>query len=217
MSQVCSQRLKKELADMETVDPILKDEIQVQMKEHSMTDLIGTIKGPPGTPYEGGRFKVTIKIPVTYPFDPPAVRFTTKVWHPNISSASGCICLDVLSHNWSSAMTIKSTLLSLQSLLQNPVPSDPIDAVVARTMKRSHKKYNQIAKYWTQSFATEDGSISADLQQLEAKVDLTVNRSGNSREAVIVDLSNKGFPGVRGLSPVVEKRSGRKRGGPSTS
>lgn len=29
--------------------------------------------GPPDTPYEGGRFQLEIKIPETYPFNPPLV------------------------------------------------------------------------------------------------------------------------------------------------
>ena len=43
------------------------------------------ISGPPDTPYEGGIFLIDIKIPETYPFNPPKMRFITKIWHPNIS------------------------------------------------------------------------------------------------------------------------------------
>uniref|UniRef100_A0A4W5JI51 Ubiquitin conjugating enzyme E2 K n=1 Tax=Hucho hucho TaxID=62062 RepID=A0A4W5JI51_9TELE len=35
------------------------------------TELRGEIAGPPDTPYEGGRFQLEIKIPETYPFNPP--------------------------------------------------------------------------------------------------------------------------------------------------
>ena len=44
-----------------------------------LTELAGTIAGPPDTPYEGGTYKLEIKIPETYPFNPPRVRFITKV------------------------------------------------------------------------------------------------------------------------------------------
>ncbi len=55
--------------------------------------LIGTIPGPEGTPYEGGVFDVDILIPKGYPFEPPKMKFITRIWHPNISSQTGAICL----------------------------------------------------------------------------------------------------------------------------
>ena len=54
---------------------------------------------------------------------PPARR------HPNVSSASGAICLDVLKEAWSPALTLKTALLSVQALLASPEPDDPQDAV----------------------------------------------------------------------------------------
>ena len=55
--------------------------------------LKGTIQGPQGTPYEGGVFEIDIDIPKQYPFEPPKMKFSTKIWHPNISSQTGAICL----------------------------------------------------------------------------------------------------------------------------
>lgn len=69
------------------------------------------------TPYENGTFLLEIHVPETYPFNPPKVRFITRIWHPNISSVTGAICLDILKDNWAAAMTLRTVLLSLQALL----------------------------------------------------------------------------------------------------
>ena len=55
--------------------------LQLSLVADDLTELAGTILGPPDTPYEGGTYKLEIKIPDTYPFNPPRVRFITKVLH----------------------------------------------------------------------------------------------------------------------------------------
>mmetsp|Transcript_59033 Transcript_59033/g.120955 ORF Transcript_59033/g.120955 Transcript_59033/m.120955 type:complete len:192 (-) Transcript_59033:126-701(-) len=113
----------------------------------------GTIHGPSGTPYDGGTFTIDIKLTPSYPFEPPKMTFDTKIWHPNVSSQTGAICLDILKKEWSPALTIKTALLSVQALLAAPEPDDPQDAVVAGEYKRSIEKFNQTAKLWTEQYA----------------------------------------------------------------
>jgi len=110
---------------------------------------IGRLKGPEDTPYAGGIFTVDILIPDQYPFAPPKVTFNTRVWHPNVSSQTGAICLDILKDQWSPAMTIRTVLLSLQALLCTPEPDDPQDAVVAKQYKTDRKAWTEQAKEWT--------------------------------------------------------------------
>jgi ubiquitin-conjugating enzyme (huntingtin interacting protein 2) len=102
------------------------------ISDGNLRELKGTIKGPMGTCYEGGVFEIDIQIPKQYPFEPPKMKFTTKIWHPNISSQTGAICLDILKDQWSPALTIKTALLSLQALMCSPEPGDPQDAEVAK-------------------------------------------------------------------------------------
>ena len=81
------------------------------------------------------------------------MKFITKVYHPNVSSASGAICLDILKDAWSPVLTLKSTLISLQSLLCSPEPNDPQDAEVAKHYMTSRASFEDTARYWTHVYA----------------------------------------------------------------
>jgi len=48
------------------------------------------LEGPKGTPYEGGKFRVSFELPFDYPFKQPYnFRFKTKVYHPMVCNKSG--------------------------------------------------------------------------------------------------------------------------------
>lgn len=60
---------------------------------------------------------------------------------------------DILKDQWSPALTIKTALLSLQALMCSPEPGDPQDAEVAKMYKTDRKKFEETAKFWTDSYA----------------------------------------------------------------
>lgn len=70
--------------------------------------LICSIQGD--SPFQGGVFFLSIHFPTDYPFKPPKVNFTTRIYHPNINS-NGSICLDILRDQWSPALTISKGAL----------------------------------------------------------------------------------------------------------
>ena len=88
------KRIQKELKDFIKDPPVgLSAALEDEKNQRKWK---ATIDGPEGSPYEGGKFILTITFPEEYPFKPPQVRFVTKIYHSNISS-SGSICLDILS------------------------------------------------------------------------------------------------------------------------
>lgn len=148
--------------------------ISLDLIDNSPFHLRGSFPGPEDTPYQGGHFEVVsifhrsqpdrnqdrtdeapqdIVIPDAYPFQPVKMKFITKVYHPNVSSASGAICLDILKDAWSPVLTLKSTLISLQSLLCSPEPNDPQDAEVAKHYTTSKGSFEETARYWTHIYA----------------------------------------------------------------
>ena len=109
--------------------------------------------GPEDSPYAGGVFFLNIHFPPDYPFKPPKVSFTTKIYHPNINS-NGSICLDILKDQWSPALTISKVLLSISSLLTYPNPDDPLVPEIATIYKSDRDRYNATAREWTGRYAT---------------------------------------------------------------
>ncbi|XP_074561756.1 ubiquitin-conjugating enzyme E2 27-like [Curcuma longa] len=160
-------RVQKELVECNRDESISGVSISLADGGTDLSHLRGTISGPVDTPYEGGNFVIDIRLTSGYPFEPPKMQFITKVWHPNISSQNGAICLDILKDQWSPALTLKTALLSLQALLSAPAPDDPQDAVVAKQYLREYNTFLATARYWTEAFAKgSSAGIEEKVQKL---------------------------------------------------
>jgi len=80
-----SSRISQDFASLKK---LLKDGTIAQLKpfnpkQKSIDHLAVTLKGPKGTAFQGGLFRMVIKYPPTYPRHPPFVRLHTPIWHPN--------------------------------------------------------------------------------------------------------------------------------------
>ncbi|KAI6778582.1 Ubiquitin-conjugating enzyme E2-like protein [Emericellopsis cladophorae] len=147
------RRVAKELKDIQS-DPAAG--ISVELSDPSgasMEYLHGHIFGPPKTPYEGGKFELLITMPNEYPFKPPQITFKTKIWHPNVSSMTGAICLDILRDNWSPVQTIKSAMMSIRLLLEVPNTDDPQDHEVSSQAVKSPALFARHAQEWSIKYA----------------------------------------------------------------
>merc|ERR1711976_83500 len=104
------------------------------------------IPGARDTPYEYGLFELEIKIGEKYPMKHPECKFVTPIYHPNVSLSDGCICVDILGSAWSPANSIKALLISLQLLMQDPEPNDPMESGIAREYKENREEFNENCK-----------------------------------------------------------------------
>ena len=156
-------RIKKEYQDLQKEK---NSNVQVKLVNNDIRHWKGRIKGPIDTCYQGGIFDVDIIIPNEYPFKPPKMKFDTKIWHPNISSVTGAICLDILKNEWTPALTIRTALISLQALMCEPVPNDPQDAVVAKQYMSDIKLFNQTAKHWVEEYANPERNLQKKIKEI---------------------------------------------------
>ncbi|KAG5363808.1 Ubiquitin-conjugating enzyme E2 1 [Yarrowia sp. B02] len=177
-------RARRVAREMEDVRSDQDAGITIQaLNDADISHLKGTFHGPPGTPYQGGTFVVDIQIPNDYPFKPPRMKFDTRIYHPNISSQTGAICLDILKDAWSPVFTLKSSLISLQSLLQSAEPNDPQDAEVAKIYLTDKAAFERTAAEWTARYA--GGAAGGDQDE--------ISRLGLDR-ASVEGFAGMGFP-----------------------
>ncbi|XP_072930700.1 ubiquitin-conjugating enzyme E2-22 kDa isoform X3 [Epargyreus clarus] len=179
MANIAAKRIKREFKEVmkseEAEDLVAGGSIKLELVDESWTELQGQIAGPPDTPYEGGTFLLEIKVPETYPFNPPKIRFMTKIWHPNVSSVTGAICLDILKDQWAAALTLRTVLLSIQALLSAAEPNDPQDAVVAKQYRDNIHLFNMTARHWTNVYAGGPMSIWEFNQKVQRLLDMGVD------------------------------------------
>ncbi|CAG9571100.1 unnamed protein product [Danaus chrysippus] len=156
MSTARTVRLSREIKNMKekpvwgiTCHPLKEDVYDVlQVK----------MAGPRGSPYEKGLFELIINIPDKYPFEPPQVKFVTPVYHPNIDKG-GRICMNMLkmptreTEGWLPTITIETLLISIQTLLANPNPDDPLMMEIAMEYKSDIDKFKENASKHTEQYA----------------------------------------------------------------
>ena len=111
--------------------------------------------GPQDTLWNEQMYEGKITYPTNYPFSPPEVKFTTKMFHPNIYE-SGIVCISILHEGvdstgyenddmrWTPAQNIQTIMRSIQLLFHEPNCDSPanIDAsVMFRDNKEGMAKY----------------------------------------------------------------------------
>jgi len=152
------KRIGKELGDLTTSPPagitvVLAD-------ESNLFNWKVTMEGPAGSPYAGYLFTLTLILPTNYPFKPPTVTFTTKVYHPNISNDSppnsGTMCLGMLRDTeWKPSTKIIAVLEFARQLLKEPNPDDAVEAKIADQYRADKNAYEKEAREWCKRYASQ--------------------------------------------------------------
>lgn len=150
------KRITKELGDLTKSPPA---GISVALADESnLLIWKAVMDGPAGSPYATGTFCLTLTLPPTYPFKPPTVTFTTKIYHPNVSNDSppntGTMCLGMLKDSeWKPATKMSAVLEFARQLLKEPNPDDAVEAKIADQYKTDRASYEKEARDWTKRYA----------------------------------------------------------------
>ncbi|OAX37379.1 hypothetical protein K503DRAFT_742870 [Rhizopogon vinicolor AM-OR11-026] len=144
------RRLMREITELKNNPP---EGIRVVTSEENMLELTGIVEGPEQTPYAGGYFRVRFQFTHEFPAAPPKCWFTTKIFHPNVSSA-GEICVNTLKKDWQASYGIAYILVTIKCLLIYPNPESALDEEAGKLLLEDYDAYFSRAKLITSVHAT---------------------------------------------------------------
>ncbi|CAL5995992.1 Ubiquitin-conjugating_enzyme E2 [Hexamita inflata] len=102
--------------------------------------------------YYGKKYQIQIRVPSDYPFKPPKCRFTTSIFHPNIKTDTGEICLNIINdeeNEWTPANTLQQVAFGLQSLINGPNCDSPLNLDAGSIFRRGDLRcYRSLINYF---------------------------------------------------------------------
>lgn len=146
------KRLTRELTDLQK-EPC---EATLHLGPPDESDLYtweAVLKGPrdPASPYCGGLWLLSVKIPENYPNAPPNVRFITPICHPNVHFETGEICLTLLTgEHWTPTYRVSTTMGAIQQLLSSPGLDSPLNVDISN-LYNEHDEVGAegLIRFWT--------------------------------------------------------------------
>ena len=150
MSGSVSKRLEMELNAMRNSSQIIFRSIElVDGNIFEWQGLIATDQPP----FNEGFFLINISFPPTYPFAPPTITFSTKIYHPNISE-TGEVSLQVIDpSNWKPATKPIQIVQYLVTLINHPEVKHSLRADLAEQYVKNKKQFLKDAKAHTVTHA----------------------------------------------------------------
>jgi len=125
---------------------------QLYPDEKNLHNWDGDIRGPVGTPFQDGLFKVNCEISSSYPVSPPIIKFKTKIFHPNIHPNTGEICLDILKNQWTPAWTLLYVFKAILVLLSSPEPNSPLNCDAGNLLRiKDHRGFSSLAHMYSKN------------------------------------------------------------------
>ena len=92
--------------------------------------------------YKSGVFNFTFAINDNFPHDPPKVKCTQKIYHPNID-LEGNVCLNILREDWKPVLNLNAVIVGMQFLFLEPNASDPLNKEAAEELRANRESFKR--------------------------------------------------------------------------
>ncbi|KAI9831704.1 MAG: NEDD8-conjugating protein ubc12 [Sarea resinae] len=92
--------------------------------------------------YKDGSFHFNFAINQNFPHDPPKVKCTQKIYHPNID-LEGNVCLNILREDWKPVLNLNAVIVGLQFLFLEPNASDPLNKEAAEDLRLNREGFKR--------------------------------------------------------------------------
>lgn len=92
--------------------------------------------------YKGGAFHFNFSVNQNFPHDPPKVKCTQKIYHPNID-LEGNVCLNILREDWKPVLNLNAVIVGMQFLFLEPNASDPLNKEAADDLRTNREGFKR--------------------------------------------------------------------------
>lgn len=113
------------------------------------------LKGPDGTPYAGKWWSVYVTFPPNYPTSPPAFRFVSIPYHPNVS-AEGKVIFGKVEEDYRSTDRVYDMIVAILDLLRNPELGQAIQTRIVEQYRTDRRAFENQARVQSNAEAKDE-------------------------------------------------------------
>jgi ubiquitin-protein ligase len=127
--------------------------VTFEMNENNIYEWKFVISGlNNSTYYKGGIYEGILTFPKEYPMKPPVVKFTNRLFHPNVYH-DGKLCISILhegtdetgyedeTERWSPILNVQTIFMSIISLLDDPNDESAANLDAAKLWRENKEAY----------------------------------------------------------------------------
>eukprot|EP00055_Hartaetosiga_balthica_P000637 m.137118 g.137118 ORF g.137118 m.137118 type:complete len:149 (-) comp11285_c0_seq1:99-545(-) len=97
---------------------------------------------PSQKPFNQVKLSIKVTFPDKYPFQPPEVRFTKHIFHPNIIKEEGKMCFGLIAaSSWKPTTSMRQILTEIETFISNPDVDNPLNGEATTLFKENQNEF----------------------------------------------------------------------------